>query len=169
MPKRKQQQAGAPADSGEEQEAAGAEPAASDSSSGDSSDDYPSGDEGSSGESSDDEAGEAFEQVDVDFEFYCPQEKDFLGLRTLLANYLDGKEWACSDLADAIIQQASEAGAQQIICGLPPRLSAPMGRGALHDMPTCMSALPPPPPLPPPADQAPAAAPCRAPLRGWAA
>ena len=88
-------------------------------SSGDSSDDYPLGDEGSSGESSDDEAGEAFEQIDVDFEFYCPQEKDFHGLRTLLQNYLDGKEWACSELADAIIQQASEATRQCSICGLP--------------------------------------------------
>lgn len=45
-------------------------------------------------------------QVDVDFGFYCPQEKDFHGLRTLLAGYLDGQQWAASDLADAIIQQA---------------------------------------------------------------
>ena len=71
-----------------------------------SSDGFPSGDDDSSGEeSSDDEEGEAFEQVDVDFGFYCPQEKDFQGLRMLLQGYLDGQQWACSDLVDAIIQQ----------------------------------------------------------------
>lgn len=93
-----------PSESEQESEQPSSDPSSSDS----EGSDFPSG-ASSSEESSDDEAGEAFEQVDVDFGFYCPQEKDFHGLRTLLQNYLDGQEWACSELADAIIRQASGA------------------------------------------------------------
>lgn len=103
MPKRKQ--AAPPSESEEEGRQGSEEPSGSSSDA--SSDEFPSGAEESSGESSDDEAGEAFEQVDVDFGFYCPGEKDFQGLRTLLQNFLDGQQWSCSELADAIIQQAS--------------------------------------------------------------
>ncbi|EFN59420.1 hypothetical protein CHLNCDRAFT_49975 [Chlorella variabilis] len=105
MPKRKQEEP-LPSSSAEAEEQ-GSDPTSSD----DSSDGFPSGAEGSSGESSDDEAGEAFEQVDVDFGFYCPQEKDFQGLRTLLQNFLDGQQWACSELG-------SSAGVGSVIkCG----------------------------------------------------
>jgi hypothetical protein len=104
MPKRKQRQEVPSSDSEEEEQQQ--EPGDSSSSSDDEGDDsFPSGEEDSSEESSDDEAGEAFEQVDVDFGFYCPQEKDFQGLRTLLQNFLDGEQWASSGFADAIIQQ----------------------------------------------------------------
>lgn len=109
MPKRKQQQQEPPPSDSEEEAGAGSEPEQSGSSGSESesdSEDFPSGAESSDEESSDDEAGEAFEQIDVDFGFYCPQEKDFHGLRTLLQNYLDGQQWSCSELADAIIQQA---------------------------------------------------------------
>jgi protein BCP1 len=100
MPKRKQQQP--PSESEEEQ--AQESPSTSDSG------EFPSGSEDSSDESSDDQDGEAFEQVDVEFGFYSPQEKDFQGLRTLLQNFLDGQQWACSEFADAITQQ---------VCSLP--------------------------------------------------
>lgn len=59
--------------------------------------------------SSDDEDGEAFEHVDVDFEFYDPVEKDFHGLKVLLTGLLDGVEWNCSELVDAIIKQVGAA------------------------------------------------------------
>ncbi|PRW58681.1 p21-carboxy-terminal region-binding [Chlorella sorokiniana] len=115
MPKRKQQ--APPSSESEEPEASGEEPATSDSSS-DDGDEFPSGADDSSSESSDDEAGEAFEQIDVDFGFFCPQEKDFHGLRTLLQGYLDGQQWACSELADAIIQQGDSVGVGSVIkCG----------------------------------------------------
>lgn len=99
MPKRQKRPQEEEAPSSEEEENA---PTSSDSS---SEDDFPSGGEDSE-PSSDDEAGEAFESVDVDFGFYCPQEGDAGGLRTLLAGYLDGQQWAASELADAIIRQA---------------------------------------------------------------
>ncbi len=111
MPKRKQQ--APPSSESEEPEASGSEPAASNSSS-DDGDEFPSGADDSSSESSDDEAGEAFEQIDVDFGFFCPQEKDFQGLRTLLQGYLDGQQWACSELADAIIRQARRGSAAML-------------------------------------------------------
>lgn len=104
MPKRKKPQE-VPASDSEEEEEQEAPGDSSSSSDDEGSDSFPSGAEDSSGESSDDERGEAFDQVDVDFGFYCPQEKDFQGLRTLLQNYLDGEQWACSEFADAIIQQ----------------------------------------------------------------
>ncbi len=98
MPKRKQPK--------EEEEAVQRSEEEDSSSSDASSDDFPSGAEESS-ESSDDEAGQAFEQVDVDFGFYCPRETDYQGLQTLLQNFLDGKQWACSQLVEIILQQAS--------------------------------------------------------------
>ena len=145
MPKRKQQ---APSSSeSEEPEASGSEPAASDSSS-DDGDEFPSGADDSSSESSDDEAGEAFEQIDVDFGFFCPQEKDFQGLRTLLQSYLDGQQWACSELADAIIRQA-RAGLATMLCqaGVVGCVESRLwgaGQGRMH-----VPSSPPPPPLPP--------------------
>ncbi|KAL4430950.1 hypothetical protein ABPG75_006206 [Micractinium tetrahymenae] len=127
MPKRKQQPEERSPSSEEEEQPSGSEPEGDSGSgssgsegldSGSDSDGFPSGAESSGSESSDDEAGEAFDQVDVDFGFYCPQEKDFHGLRTLLAGYLDGQQWAASDLADAIIQQGAASGVGSVVkCG----------------------------------------------------
>lgn len=46
-------------------------------------------------------------QVQVNLSFYDPKEIDFLGLKALLVNYLDGAIWDCSGLCDAIIAQPS--------------------------------------------------------------
>lgn len=72
--------------------------------------------EGSDSEdpSSDDDDGEAFDLIDVDFGFFNPTENDFHGIKTLMQNYLDGEQWTCSDLVDAVI--ASPAGSV-IKCG----------------------------------------------------
>jgi protein BCP1 len=82
------------------------------SGSGDGSDSSGSGDSDSAGpsvseeeESADDEDGEAFNEVQVDFKFFDPQEPDFHGLRTLLHNYLDGADFDSSGLTDAVIDQ----------------------------------------------------------------
>lgn len=72
-----------------------------------------SGSEESSGafSSSDDEQSDAeadaedVDVVDVDFEFFDPSEIDFHGLKSLLRTYLNGEEFSCSELVDAIIQQ----------------------------------------------------------------
>lgn len=181
MPKRKQQ--APPSSESEEPEGSGPEPSASDSSS-DDSDDFPSGAEDSSGESSDDEAGEAFEQIDVDFGFFCPQEKDFQGLRTLLQNYLDGQQWACSELADAIIRQARWGPAAMLrrpghaaagLCSPQAagqrRMHVPGGRRRRRRRPTLRAARPAAAPRLRP-QQPPTALglrPCREMLPGWAA
>jgi protein BCP1 len=59
-------------------------------------------------ESEDDEDGQAFDSVQVDFEFFDPQDKDFLGLKTLLRGYLTGQEYACSELVEAVIAQVCD-------------------------------------------------------------
>ncbi len=72
-----------------------------------------SGSEESSGafSSSDDEQSDAeadaedADVVDIDFEFFDPSGIDFHGLKSLLRTYLDGEEFSCSELVDAIIQQ----------------------------------------------------------------
>lgn len=43
----------------------------------------------------------------VDFEFQDPKESDFLGLKALLGNYLDGELFSSSELCDAIIKQST--------------------------------------------------------------
>lgn len=68
-----------------------------------SSDGYPSGDDSDEPSSDDDEDGEAFDKIDVDFEFFNAVEGDFHGLKTLLNNFLDGQQYACSELVDAVI------------------------------------------------------------------
>ncbi|GMH32410.1 hypothetical protein BSKO_00244 [Bryopsis sp. KO-2023] len=52
------------------------------------------------------EADEELSDVEADFEFFDPQERDFHGLKALLNNYLDGGEFNCGELVDAIIQQS---------------------------------------------------------------
>ena len=54
--------------------------------------------------SSDDSDGEAFDSVTVDLDFAQPEEGDFLGLKTLLTNYLDGEKYDSSGLADLVLK-----------------------------------------------------------------
>ncbi len=83
------------------------------SSSGDE-DAFPSEEEHDEESSEDDEDGEAFDSIDVDFLCADPEEEDFHGLKTLLTNFLDGKQFSSSELVDAII--ANPAGSV-IKCG----------------------------------------------------
>lgn len=68
-----------------------------------SDDEYPSASEGSSPPTSDDdEDGAAFDSVDVAFECAAPDADDFLALKTLLTNFLDGQQYECAGLVDAV-------------------------------------------------------------------
>jgi protein BCP1 len=53
-------------------------------------------------ESADDADGEAFQSVEVDFEFAAPAEGDAPGLRMLLGNFLDGEPFPAGELAAAV-------------------------------------------------------------------
>ena len=64
-----------------------------------------SGEESSSPDGS--EATSMSSTAECELEFFDPQEKDWTGLQALLQQYLDGREWRCGELVDAIIQQAS--------------------------------------------------------------
>lgn len=108
MPKRKQEQQEEDDCNSENQEAEEVLSEPSLSTSGSDSDFSSSeSEDGSDEESEDDEDGEAFESINVDFEFFNPQEKDFHGLKALLKTLLDGEQYSCSELVDAIIEQAS--------------------------------------------------------------
>ncbi len=63
-----------------------------------------SGTSGSEDSSSGSES-EGNEEVDVNFEFFDPQEVDFHGLKALLQTYLDGSPYNCSELVDTVIKQ----------------------------------------------------------------
>jgi protein BCP1 len=63
-----------------------------------------SGTSGSDDSSSDSES-EGNEEVDVDFEFFDPQEVDFHGLKALLQTFLDGSPYNCSELVNTVIKQ----------------------------------------------------------------
>lgn len=113
MPKRKAQQAAESSEeefSDSEEQLQGSDSGDSASDDSDDSSDFPSGDESGSEseESEDDEEGAAFDSINVDFEFFDPQEKDFHGLKALLHTYLDGEQFNCSELVDAIINQVRE-------------------------------------------------------------
>lgn len=56
-------------------------------------------------EDADSEDPDAFDKIDVNFEFFDPKESDFHGLKALLHSYLDGQQYDSSPLIDAIIQQ----------------------------------------------------------------
>ena len=58
-------------------------------------------------ENSEDDGEQDDSTVDVTFEFFDPKENDFHGLKALLQNYLDGQEFALSELVDMTIRQAS--------------------------------------------------------------
>lgn len=77
------------------------------------SDDFEQEDERSDDGSSSDE-GEEFDCIDVDFDFFDPSENDYHGIRTLMANFLDGQEYECSRLVDGIM---SSQGSTVIKCG----------------------------------------------------
>jgi protein BCP1 len=112
MPKRKAASAAAPAPVADEEEPQQSDGAADHG--GDSSSDDPSSASDDPSASSDDEDGAAFDSVDVDFEFFDPQEGDFHGLRALLQSYLDGAQYNCSELVEA----ATRAPAGTVIkCG----------------------------------------------------
>lgn len=64
--------------------------------------------------SEDDSEGCAFESIDVDFEFFDPDEGDFHGMKTLLTNYLDGTIYKCSELVENVI---ATPGSTVIKCG----------------------------------------------------
>ena len=49
------------------------------------------------------------EFVDVDIQFYDPQDRDFHGLAALLQGYLDGDSFNCSSLVEAVLKQACMA------------------------------------------------------------
>lgn len=66
-----------------------------------------SSDEGAQSEDNSD--GEAFDSVTVDFDFAEPQESDFLGLKTLLTNYLDGQQYDASGLVDLVLKHVRGA------------------------------------------------------------
>ena len=47
------------------------------------------------------------EEVETLFEFFDPCEGDFLGMKGLLGNYLDGEPYDCSALVDHVIAQST--------------------------------------------------------------
>lgn len=59
--------------------------------------------------------GAALENINVDFQFCDPVEEDFHGLKVLLTNFLDGRQWACSELVDAVLNVPQ--GSTVIKCG----------------------------------------------------
>jgi protein BCP1 len=79
------------------------EEGSSDSSSGDGG--SSSGPEVSDDEKEDSDDPDAFDKIDVNFQFFDPKEADFHGLKALLHSYLDGQQYDSSPLVDAIIEQ----------------------------------------------------------------
>jgi protein BCP1 len=116
MPKRnRQEDEPSPKENEEEQETS----FSSDTNSDDDDDNsVPSGGDTSEEASDDDEDGEAFDSIEVDFEFSDPTEDDFQPLRTLLTGLLDGKTFAVSDLVNAVIQQSKQNNIGSLVkCG----------------------------------------------------
>lgn len=70
--------------------------------------------EPSSTSSEDDSDGCAFDSIDVDFEFFDPDESDFQGIKTLLTNYLDGNIYKCTELVEDVM---STPGSTVVKCG----------------------------------------------------
>ena len=99
-----------PVDDDDEQEVSddsGASGSGSESSDGSSDGGSDSGPDVSDEEegSSEGEEDEKYKEIDVDFEFFDPAEKDFLGLKALLHTFLDGRQFDCTGLVDTIIGQ----------------------------------------------------------------
>ncbi|KAF5827059.1 p21-C-terminal region-binding protein-domain-containing protein [Dunaliella salina] len=85
-----------PSSSGSEQSSSGSEDGSEDDS------EFP---DVSDAEEDSSDADEDIEEIQVEFEFFTPEEKDFLGLKNLLAPYLNGQEFDSSALIDAIIAE----------------------------------------------------------------
>lgn len=60
-------------------------------------------------DSSSDSGSDNQQEVDVNFEFFDPQDIDFHGLKALLQTYLDGSPYNCSELVNTIIKQVLHA------------------------------------------------------------
>jgi protein BCP1 len=52
---------------------------------------------------------DAFDEIDVNFQFFDPRESDFHGLRALLHTYVQDGEFDAGSLADTIIAQVRPA------------------------------------------------------------
>ncbi|KAL3161071.1 hypothetical protein ABBQ38_009454 [Trebouxia sp. C0009 RCD-2024] len=97
-----------------------------------------SGADGSELEGSESDSGsDGKSEVDVDFEFFDPQEVDFHGLKALLQTYLDGSTFNCSELVDTVIKQTwgdAHAGllVSERLVNAPPQLAPPLNQ-ALFD------------------------------------
>lgn len=50
-------------------------------------------------------------EITVEFEFFGPEEKDFLGLKALLSNFLNGELFDSSGMIDAVISEVGAAAA----------------------------------------------------------
>lgn len=101
-----------PSDSGSD-EAGSSGSSGSESDSGDDNSSS-SGPEVSDDEKEDSDDPDAFDKIDVNFEFFDPKESDFHGLKALLHTYLDGQQYDSSPLVDAIIQQVCPGGGEPI-------------------------------------------------------
>ncbi|KAJ9509727.1 hypothetical protein QJQ45_011272 [Haematococcus lacustris] len=77
-----------------------------DTSSGASGSSFPSEDEEEdSGSAADSDEDQDVSEIRVEFQFFGPEEKDFLGLKTLLSSYLNGEQYDSTGLVDAIISE----------------------------------------------------------------
>ncbi|KAL6765955.1 p21-C-terminal region-binding protein-domain-containing protein [Haematococcus lacustris] len=67
---------------------------------------FPSEDEEEdSGSAADSDEDHDVSEIRVEFQFFGPEEKDFLGLKTLLSSYLNGEQYDSTGLVDAIISE----------------------------------------------------------------
>mmetsp|Transcript_10457 Transcript_10457/g.18262 ORF Transcript_10457/g.18262 Transcript_10457/m.18262 type:complete len:449 (-) Transcript_10457:272-1618(-) len=62
--------------------------------------------DGGSDDEGDEDDEEDVKEIMVDFEFFGPEDKDFLGLKTLLASHLNGQAWDSSAFVNAIIEES---------------------------------------------------------------
>eukprot|EP00798_Chlamydomonas_sp_ICE-L_P005813 gene5814-6100_t len=88
----------------EEEEHAEGESGDESSSDGDS-DDFPSVSSAEEDDSDDDSDGPDEKEIIIDFEFFGPKEIDYHGLKSVLNTYLDGLQYDCAGLVNAIIKQ----------------------------------------------------------------
>lgn len=63
---------------------------------------------GAAADDEDEDDAEALREINVEFEFFGPEEKDFLGLKALLSNYLNGEQFDSSGMIDAIIAEVRQ-------------------------------------------------------------
>jgi hypothetical protein len=112
-PQRKRKAEEPPEEPGSEE---GSEPSLSEEDGSDSSFPTEGSDDPAADAAQDDDEGyeddeEDVKEITVEFQFFEPQEIDFLGLKTLLAGYLNGEQYDSSGLIDAIITDVSEQAA----------------------------------------------------------